>query len=77
MGGQTVGQAMKRLEEGKDMALKRPVEKQWDFKTPPAVFPQTPGVNWVLLGPFWHGENHNSHLNPPGALPQVLPLIHH
>ncbi len=38
------------------MALKRPVEKQWNFKTPPAVFPQTPGANGCFLAPSGMGK---------------------
>ena len=38
------------------MALKRPVEKHWNFRTPPAVFPQTPGCNGCFLAPSGQGK---------------------
>ena len=38
------------------MALKRPVEKHWNYRTPPAVFPQTPGCNGCFLAPSGQGK---------------------
>ena len=38
------------------MALKRPAEKHWNFRTPPAVFPQTPGCNGCFLAPSGQGK---------------------
>ncbi len=38
------------------MALKRPAEKHWNFRTPPAVFPQTPGANGCFLAPSGQGK---------------------
>ncbi len=38
------------------MALKRPPEKKWNFKTPPEPFPQTPGCNGCFLAPSGQGK---------------------
>ena len=38
------------------MALKRPAEKHWNWRTPPAVFPQTPGANGCFLAPSGQGK---------------------
>ena len=38
------------------MALKRPAEKHWNYRTPPAVFPQTPGCNGCFLAPSGQGK---------------------
>ncbi len=38
------------------MALKRPAEKHWNYRTPPAVFPQTPGCNGCFLAPSEQGK---------------------
>ncbi len=41
------------------MALKRPPEKKWNFKTPREPFPQTPGCNGVFLSPSGGGKTSN------------------
>ena len=38
------------------MALKRPEEKTWNWKTPKAPFPQTPGANGCFLAPSGQGK---------------------
>ena len=38
------------------MALKRPTEKKWNFRTPPEPFPQTPGCNGAYLAPSGQGK---------------------
>ena len=38
------------------MALKRPAEKHWNYRTPTAVFPQTPGCNGCFLAPSGQGK---------------------
>ena len=38
------------------MALKRPPEKTWNWRTPPKPFPQTPGANGVFLAPSGQGK---------------------
>ncbi len=38
------------------MALKRPAEVHWNFRTPPAVYPQTPGANGCFLAPSGMGK---------------------
>ncbi len=38
------------------MALKRPPEKPWNFKTPREPFPQTPGANGCFLAPSGQGK---------------------
>ena len=38
------------------MALKRPAEKHWNWRTPPEPFPQTPGANGCFLAPSGQGK---------------------
>ena len=38
------------------MALKRPEEKKWNWKTPKEPFPQTPGANGCFLAPSGQGK---------------------
>jgi hypothetical protein len=38
------------------MALKRPEEKTWNWKTPKGVFPQTPGANGCFCAPSGQGK---------------------
>ena len=38
------------------MALKRPEEKTWNWKTPKEPFPQTPGANGCFLAPSGQGK---------------------
>jgi hypothetical protein len=38
------------------MALKRPAEKTWNWRTPPEPFPQTPGANGCFLAPSGQGK---------------------
>jgi hypothetical protein len=38
------------------MALKRPAEVHWNFRKPPAPFPQTPGANGCFLAPSGMGK---------------------
>jgi hypothetical protein len=39
-----------------EMALKRPEEKHWNWKTPKEPFPQTPGANGCFLAPSGQGK---------------------
>jgi hypothetical protein len=39
------------------MKLKRPVEKKWNWKTPPEPFPQTPGANGAMISPSGGGKS--------------------
>ena len=36
--------------------LKRPKEEHWNFRRPPAPFPQTPGANGCFLAPSGGGK---------------------
>ncbi len=38
------------------MALKRPEEKHWNWKTPKEPFPQTPGANGCFCAPSGQGK---------------------
>ena len=38
------------------MALKRPAEKHWNWRTPKEPFPQTPGCNGCFLAPSGQGK---------------------
>ncbi len=38
------------------MALKRPEEKTWNWRTPKEPFPQTPGANGCFLAPSGQGK---------------------
>ena len=38
------------------MALKRPEEKKWNWRTPDAPYPQTPGANGCFLAPSGQGK---------------------
>ena len=38
------------------MALKRPEEKHWNWRTPKEPFPQTPGANGCFLAPSGQGK---------------------
>jgi hypothetical protein len=39
------------------MALKRPEEKKWNWRTPKEPFPQTPGANGCFLAPSGQGKS--------------------
>ncbi len=40
----------------KEMALKRPEEKHWNWKTPKEPYPQLPGANMCFLAPSGMGK---------------------
>ncbi len=49
--------AKERSEKGKEMALKRPEEKTWNWKTPKPPYPQCPGASGVFLAPSGGGKS--------------------
>ena len=58
------------------MALKRPPEKTWNWRTPPKPFPQTPGANGCFLAPSVQGKTTTLIAMMLGPYAKVFDEIH-
>ncbi len=58
------------------MALKRPEEKTWNWKTAKEPFPQTPGANGCFLAPSGQGKTTTLIALIVGRFSKILDEIH-